>query len=321
MAVGIMESRPTKGPSEWEISLASWAKGPGKTEQEKCENSENAIKKAIAAHERLSKMDITVFALGSYRGRTNVRQDSDVDICVRLNTTYFNDYPKGKAREDFGFVDGSISYADFKNLVGEALVARFGKTGVTRGKKAFDVHENTNRIDADVVAALEHRRYTGQENWDGSPHFHRGTAFIPDNGGMVKNWPEQNFNNGKKKHEDTGERYKKLVRILKRLRNEMQDAKVPEAMNIPSFLVECLVWNVPNDQFGRAGWLGENPFYTDLKNVITSVYLNTKTDATCTEWGEVNELKYLFKGGQPWTREQANAFILACWQFVGFKNS
>jgi hypothetical protein len=241
-----------------------------------------------------------------------------VDINVRLNTTYFCDYPEGKTDKDFGLGAGSISYAEFKDLVGAALVSRFGKSGVTRGKKAFDVHENTNRIDADVIATFEHRRYTGRETWDG-PHFLRGTAFIPDNGGIVKNWPEQNYANGKQKHEDTGERYRKLVRIMKLLRNEMQEAKVAEAMNIPSFLVECLVWNTPNDKFGLDGWLGSLPYFTDLKNVIISTYNATKTDAACKDWGEVNELKYLFRSGQPWTREQASNFLLACWRYVGYK--
>lgn len=308
----------TRSPSEWEPILTTWSKGPSKTEQEKCENAEKQIRKAIDASERLSKMDITVFAQGSYRGRTNVRLDSDVDINVRLNTTYFCDYPEGKTDKDFGLTAGSISYADFKELVGAALVARFGKSGVTRGKKAFDVHENTNRIDADVVATFVHRRYTGREDWDG-PHFLKGTAFIPDNGGIVKNWPEQNFDNSKRKHEDTGERYRKLVRIMKLLRNEMQEAKVPEAMNVPSFLIECLVWNTPNDKFGLDGWFGSLPLYTDLKNVIIATYNGTKTDEACNEWGEVNELKYLFRLGQPWTREQANKFLVACWNYVGYK--
>lgn len=98
----------------------------------------------------------------------------------------------------------------------------------------------------------------------------------------------------------------------------MQEAKVPEAMNIPSFLVECLVWNTPNDKFGLDGWFGSMPYYTDLKNVIISTYNGTKTDEGCKEWGEVNELKYLF-AGQPWTRDQANMFLVACWNYIGYK--
>ena len=30
-----------------------------------------------------------------------------------------------------------------------------------------------------------------------------------------------------------------------------------------------------------------------------------------------SERKYLFRSGQPWTREQANAFVVAAWQYLG----
>ena len=35
--------------------------------------------------------------------------------------------------------------------------------------------------------------------------------------------------------------------------------------------------------------------------------------------GEVNELKYLFRSGQPWTRQQAYGFVAAAWNYIGFE--
>jgi tRNA nucleotidyltransferase (CCA-adding enzyme) len=66
-----------------ETSFAAWAKGPGKTEEEKSDNAVSAIKKAIANDPTLSKRSVSVFAQGSYRNRTNIRAESDVDVCVR----------------------------------------------------------------------------------------------------------------------------------------------------------------------------------------------------------------------------------------------
>jgi hypothetical protein len=309
MAFELRERRldGSKSPSEWEPILTTWSNGPGQTEKEKCENAENIIKKAIAANYLLDAMDISVFAQGSYRARTNVRQDSDVDICVRLNSTFFPDYPPGKKHEDFNNTNGSITFSDYKDLIHEALKDRFGNGLVTRGKKAFDVHANSYRVDADVLPAFEKRRY----RTDGS--YLSGVAFIPDGGYLTENWPDHNYNNGVLKHDQTGRRYKKIIRIIKRLRNEMQEDRIVAANNAASFLIECLVWNVPNTQFGS------NSYYNDLRNVIVSAYNGTKTDETCTEWGEVNELKYLFRGNQPWTRVQANDFLLACYRYIGYK--
>jgi hypothetical protein len=58
-----------------EDSLASWAKPPGSTEQDKCDNAVRGIRKAIDGSTKLASKTISVFALGSYCNRTNVRQD------------------------------------------------------------------------------------------------------------------------------------------------------------------------------------------------------------------------------------------------------
>ncbi|MEJ0090710.1 MAG: nucleotidyltransferase [Limisphaerales bacterium] len=296
-----------------EDTFTFWSQGPGKTEADKCENAENAVRKAILANEELSKLDVSIFATGSYRARTNVRQDSDVDISVRYNTAFFPDYPEGKSGKDFGHGDSKLTYADFKNKVERALKSYFGDSSITRGQKAFDVHANTYRIDADVVPVFPHRRYTGNKNPDGTEHFYEGVAFVPDGGSIIKNWPQQTYDNGVSRNDATGRHYKRLIRIFKRLRNKMQDDKIAEASNIASFLIECLMWNVPPNAF-------KHETYTeDVRQVIIDVWNATKKDETCDKWVEVSGLKWLFRPSQPWTREQANKFLHTAWNYIGFK--
>lgn len=299
--------------SSLEDLLISWSQGPGTTEAEKCENAERAIRKAIAADNKLSSLDITVFAQGSYKARTNVKQESDVDVCIRYNEAFFAHYPEGKTRVDFGNVAGSLNFSDFKDMVSRALVSYFGGSAVTRGNKAFDVHENTYRIDTDVVPTFEHRRYTGDFNLDGTHEYVSGVAILPDEGDRIINWPEQNYENGVQRNDNTGRRYKRVIRILKRLRNAMQEDKIAEADNVASYLIECLVWNAPLAAF-------QHEQYTDdVRYVIADIFNRTRSEDQCSEWGEVNELKYLFRPSQAWTREQANRFLDAAWNYIGFK--
>ena len=183
--------------------FSSWAQSPGTTEAEKCKNAERAIKKAIAADSKLSRLDVTVFAQGSYKARTNVKQDSDVDVCVHYNEAWFAHYPDGKTDKDFGEITEALKFTDFKDMVGKALASYFGVSTVTRGNKAFDIHENSYRIDADVVPTFQHRRYTGNINPDRTYEFHAGVAFIPDQGDLIINWPEQNYENGVQPHDGT----------------------------------------------------------------------------------------------------------------------
>jgi hypothetical protein len=291
--------------------LRSWAKAPGQTEFDKCDNAVTAIRKAISANPALSKRinNIKVFAQGSYCNRTNVREDSDVDVCVLYTNSLISDFPEGMQASNFGLPPADYTYSTFKNDVGSALTAYFKNGHLTRGKKAFDIKENTYRISADAVPCFEHRRY----HKDGTWVIPTGTAFVPDDGGRIMNWPDQNYSNGVTKNTATGGRFKDVVRILKRLRYKMCEEKIAAADPIPSFFIECLVWNAPNSAFGH------DTYTFDVREVLANLFNNTIKLETCEEWGEINELKYLFKGGQPWTLVQAHAFISAAWDYWGLQ--
>jgi hypothetical protein len=297
-----------------EQSLDSMSQGPGQTESTKCDNAVRAIRNALDACEALDDTPMRVFAQGSYRARTNVRQNSDVDICVcYTGSVIFADYSGGTSREGVGNSASEFKFADFKNDIGTALTDYFGEDGVTRGTKAFTVHENTYRIDADVVPVLVHKRYTGGLNPDGSHAYLEGVAFNPDTGGNIINWPQQTYDNGVARNAETSRYYKRTIRILKRLRDKMQGNKIVAANNVASFLIECLVWNTPVE------YLNRDTHTKRVRAVLMHVFNNTLKQELCSEWGEVNELKYLFRTAQPWTREQAHAFVSAVWDYIGFE--
>lgn len=295
---------------DWESIFSTWAQGPSKTEQERADNAERQIYQAIQNCDELKHRNIKVFTQGSYRNRVNVRKDSDVDVGVLCFDSYFSDFQDDNVKNEVikRQESATYTYATFKNELQRALERRFGSTRVTRGDKAFQIDENSYCVNADVAAFFEHRRYT-------SPARHlTGVQLLSDKDQkVIVNWPEYHYNNGVLKNTNTARRYKKGVRILKTLRNEMADAGIAAAKPIPSFLVECLVYNAPNSAFE----------YTSYKSVMRAVLAElfnlTLNDSTCSEWGEVSELKYLFRTVQPWTREQAHAFIEAAWGYVGYE--
>lgn len=296
---------------DWESIFTTWSQGPGKTEQEKIENAERQIRQAINASLKLNYRNIKVFTQGSYRNRVNVRKDSDVDIGVLCFDTYFPEYPDEniKAFLEKSTQDATYTYQIFKNELEEALVARFGRAAVSRGNKSFDIKENTYRVEADVTAFFEHRRYTSGN------HYWSGVEMIPDNHipFRIRNWPEQHYENGVNKNNITNRRYKRVVRILKTLCNEMSANGIDAAKPIQSFLIECLVWNTPN---GNLGYL---TYKQTVREVLAYLFNNTLSNEKCSEWGEVSELKYLFKGSQPWTWQQAHSFTSSTWDYIGYE--
>lgn len=218
---------------DWEAQFREWAKPPGKTEQDRCDNAASAIRNAIKASDKLRSRGVSVFAQGSYRNNTNVRKDSDVDIGVLCTDTFFHEFPEGATRETFSITPATYHYEQYKNEIEEALVSHFGRAAVKRGNKAFDIHETTYHVEADVAAFFEHRRYSN----DGSCL--KGVELRTDNENRsVINWPEQHYANGTTKNTATGRRYKAVVRILKALSNEMTARGVRAATGFVRVAVE-----------------------------------------------------------------------------------
>ncbi|AUD25148.1 nucleotidyltransferase [Bacillus cereus group sp. BfR-BA-01119] len=283
--------------SSIEDTCKNWCKPASETETQKCENALRMIKDAIRESDELREMNIHIIPKGSYHNNTNVRLNSDVDIAVVLKDTFYADYPKEKSKSDFGNMSSSYKFSDYRDAIERALHAKFGSENVNRGNKAFDLHSNSYRVDADVVPCLEHRRYRE----DGT--FITGTAFDARyTNERVNNYPVQHYENGIRKNNITNRRYKRVVRILKRLRYKMKEDGY-EHETISSFLIECLVWNVPNNYFGHV------KLSDDVEGSLEYLIYNTSNRDLCGEWGEVSELLYLFHSGRKYTLNQVHDFL------------
>lgn len=296
---------------DWEATFTAWSVGPGKTEDEKCENAIRAIRKAIDNSDSLKNRSISVFLQGSYRNHTNVRQDSDVDVCIFCDETFYYDFQNDLNAERCGITPAKYHYSDFKNDLEKTLVAHFGREAVVRGNKAFDIHENTYRVNADAVGCFQHRTYYLDSA--GQIRYRAGTELLTDDGKLIQNYPQQQYDNGVAKNEATRRNFKPTVRILKNLRNEMMENGIAAAQPIPSFLIESLAWNVPDEGFLHA------TRYADIQYVLAHLFNETRTDDTCKEWTESNNVKYLFRPQQPWTRVHVNTFTDAAWNYVGYQ--
>ena len=289
----------------WEDQLREWAKPPGKTERDRCDNAASAIRNAIKASDKLRIRGISIFSQGSYRNNTNVRKSSDVDIGILCTDTFFYDQlPAGLTKENLEFSDATYQYKQYKDEVGEALVNYFGRSAVKRGDKAFDVHETSYHVEADVAAFFEHRRYSADFSHA------KGVELQTDKGVRITNWPEQHYDNGVRKNNATGTRFKSIVRVLKSLSVEMTEQGVVAA-NVPGFFLECLAYNIPDTFFGNSTYLA------DVKGALGYIYEKTGTEEESAKWVEVSGLKWLFGKTQKWTRDQAKAFTHAAWNHDG----
>src|SRR5207248_1568316 len=111
-------------------------------------------------------------------------------------------------------------------------------------------------------------------------------------------WPQQQYECGVRKNTATGRRYKRMVRALKRIENELVKAGLLK--ELPSFFMECLVYNVPNSEFGH------QTYSQDMREVLATIFNQTLTAEACSEWVEASECKWLFHPSQGWNWRQAH---------------
>lgn len=193
--------------------------------------------------------DVEVFLQGSYGNDTNVYGDSDVDIVLRHTGAFYYDIsaltPQQQASFQRAFSAGTkYGYAEFKANADEYIKRLY--SGVRVGKKALFVPGRNARRNADILVCQQFRRYTSFE--PGARQYHEGMAFF-SGGKRIENFPKQHSANCTAKHQATKGNFKAMVQIFKNMRNTMVEKGLLAEGVAPSYFIEGMLWNVPNDKF------------------------------------------------------------------------
>ncbi len=296
-----------------EQTFDNWRKPASETEEQRISNAISMIKDAISASDKLKDKEIEIFVQGSYANNTNVRANSDVDVCVILKDTFYSEYPDGKSRDDYGFTAGTNNFDTYRSDLIKALNDKYGKDNIIPGNKSIKITETSYRVEADAVPSFQYRNYKYKNSSD-PEKFIEGIKFYAANTNeQVINYPKIHIENGKKKNKDTQRRYKRLVRIFKRIRYKMIDDGEPVNKGITSFLIECLLWNTPNSIFNDYDTWTER-----LKQAIIHLYNKTEDEKNCKKWGEVSEMFYLFHSERKWNVKMTNDFLKQMWNYLEF---
>lgn len=294
-----------------EAKLDSWTGKASNAEDDKAERTREMIDHALKADSKLASYSFVTYPKGSYPNHTNVRNDSDVDIAVELGefTNWgFERAAAGMSINDLGYgrYAGGYSHEEFKNDIEHALIKAFGAGAVTRGNTAITVRETSRSLAADVVPCVTYKLLQAP---NAEPL--QGIKIYKDSGGHCINWPKQHLAEGIAKNKRTSRRYKRAVRILKRLENAM--VKQGVITEVPSFLIESLVWNAPDSYFASESWEQR------VADVLSFAYHGTASDEACASWTEANAIKSLFGEGQKWDRTTARNFALSAWRYLEFE--
>ncbi len=233
--------------------LESYAQPISNTEKEQCEHAIDMVKDALvefgykisnarknyssdgyAFYYELRESDfsstIIVLVQGSYANDTNIKRYSDVDVSVISKPIIPISLEK--------------SFNNFKTKIYNALYRKFG-SDVVRKNKSINVKGNTYRKSIDVVPA-----YSINTNLED------GIQFLTDKGEKIINYPLKQIKNENSKNSQTKYMFKKYVRILKNIKEDMEESYIQSAKEVGSFQVESLLWNLDDSVFNKYITLG-----------------------------------------------------------------
>jgi hypothetical protein len=277
------------------------------------------VSAAITANDWLTLQGVSVARQGSYHNNTNVRREADIDLRVvhpSLRVEYADNVHIPYANTALAYDDAPLTFDQIFTGLRTNLAAnfrlRFGEPNVRVGNKAIRIKGVTgSRAEIDVVPAIRFHHVT----WiDDASRYQRweGVAILGRNGRWTRNFPEQHAANGKAKRARTANRFKKVVRIFKRLRADMTAHGAFQG-NAPSFLVECLVYSVEDSYF----LVESDDRYERVRRVTRRIAELLANEQAADRLTEINGLKWLFHNDQAWTRADARTFAGAASAYLG----
>lgn len=267
-----------------------------------------SLKNALGAQaSTIRQKGYELYLQGSYKNSTNIRGDSDVDVVVQLNDTFQYDLSSLTQNEKYLFEQafpGNATYTwdNFRADVLASLRAYYGSAAVTEGHKSLKVAGGNGRLPADVVPALLYRKYQSFLGVQ-QQYYVEGISFFtqPDRQKII-NFPKPHYDNGVTKNgtSRTNGWYKPTVRVVKNARTYMIDHGTLADGLVPSYFLECMIYNVPDAQFGAT----YQATFCNLVNWLNNAALDT---FVC----QNGQLPLFGPTQQQWNTAAARTFIQA----------
>ena len=228
-----------------EQKLKKWDNPLSDSEEYICSAAIRRIKEIINSDDNLKNRKIEIIEQGSHANKTNVRNNSDVDIAVICHQTFDVKLPPNKTDIDYGICDSDYEFRQFKMDVFQALANYFKIEEINYENKSIRIEHfkyNNSYISIDVVPFFEYKEY------DDKDVFRTGVCFSMPDGTRVINYPKQHIENSIKKNDRTNHYYKRMVRCFKSLKYELEDNGY-SFDNVKSFVLESIIYNMDDEVF------------------------------------------------------------------------
>ncbi|WP_433917388.1 hypothetical protein OIE50_50745 [Streptomyces canus] len=299
-------------PQQRSNKLDRWKSPPSPAEEARLARARRMVTNAVKQHPPFAGLGLVVEPKGSWANNTNVSSDSDMDIKVEFTQRAFQGSTVGMSYWDLllqnNSYNGPWTPEKFRSELGIALRRVSNSVDASNNVAFYVPSVPGSRPDTDAVPCFTylHKPAFGPPN--------RGTVVFTNDGKHIVNWSQQQLDNGREKNARTGYRYKFAVRALKSVENDLVALGVIK--NVPSYFMECLIYNVPDPTL-------KNALSLDLAFQAALMYLKGQFNfwsfsANPDAMVEPNGIKKLFAPGQKWTKDDARQLVTAAWDYLGY---
>ena len=273
------------------------------------------VRAALSNNALIKAAGVSIAAQGSYYNNTNVRLEADMDLRAvypHLKIECAEGISLQAIHSQFGIYDTgkpfSATAREIRNVIIGDLQRKFGAQNVdTTGNKAIRLKKQVGtRADVDIVPAFIYWWFM----WDAqrtSYHREEGVAILGQDEQWIHNFPEQHYTNAIAKRARTSHRFKRNVRILKHIRDELVQHGQFQTNQISSFFIECLAYAVEDIYFLQ----DQDDRYDRVRRLLYRMAELLSNPVWVQAVREINEIKYLFNPLQPWSVGDASQFVSA----------
>lgn len=280
-----------------EDRLKAWAaQGPAAAAQSTCAALRDALVTDIRSLIYAQKTDF--YPCGSYHDGTNTGGEGPADAAVVLTSAWSQDLAMGGASVD-ELRRLQDAFQNFRLDVLGTLRAKYGLASVEDRPEGLFVEGAAGRVPMNLLVGIQHRLFLNFASASGK-QYREGLCFWDPDGRQVVRFPKLHHENGEAKDGEAGTKgwFKPLVRLFKGLRGHLVEREILDPALAPSYFLECLVYNVPNQHFG---WSLADSLAGALKWLSTSPLAGLKAQ---------NGIDPLFGSGPgQWSDKHARLFL------------
>jgi hypothetical protein len=262
-----------------ESKLELWASDPSATEESRINHTVKLIQNKLNQNLNIdiiqskigAQLWFHVYPQGSFANCTNVKNESDIDLVIECNSLFECNLSSDE-KQKLRLRDINYHLPELRNDIFFALKSYFGDE-IREGNKSLIIRSNSNRIEADVVPAFLYRFYNKPANSENDVCANGIILLAKDDNTKIINFPLIHLQNCERKN--TSGNFKKIIRIFKNIRNELIEKKIISEKLAPSYYIENLLYNCPDQCFSGTlqQCLQQTLFFLNSKNTDYSSFI------------------------------------------------